>query len=188
MTTTCASLIERVRSPEDSAAWERFVRLYAPLVRRWGRQAGLDDEDAADLVQEVMASLVRSLPQFELDPSGGFRRWLKTVTLNKWRDWVRRRSLPQSTQSSDSFVEAAVPDHVDSLADADYRQYLIRRALVVMKRDFKPETWQACWEVAAVGRSVEEVARELGMTTGAVHAAKFRVLLRLRQELAGLLD
>ena len=32
------------------------------------------------------------------------------------------------------------------------------------------------------------VAAELGLTAGAVYAAKFRVLDRLRQELRGLLD
>jgi DNA-directed RNA polymerase specialized sigma24 family protein len=38
------------------------------------------------------------------------------------------------------------------------------------------------------GKSAAEVASALGMTPGAVRAAKFRVLSRLRRELAGLLD
>ena len=38
------------------------------------------------------------------------------------------------------------------------------------------------------GKAAAEVAGELGLTTGAVRAAKFRVLSRLRQELSGLVE
>jgi RNA polymerase sigma-70 factor (ECF subfamily) len=58
----------------------------------------------------------------------------------------------------------------------------------VMKADFQPSTWQACWEHVARGRPVEEVAAELGITEKAVYLAKARVLRRLREELEGLWD
>jgi RNA polymerase sigma-70 factor (ECF subfamily) len=38
------------------------------------------------------------------------------------------------------------------------------------------------------GRPAADVARELGMTAHAVYLAKARVLRRLREEVAGLLD
>jgi RNA polymerase sigma-70 factor (ECF subfamily) len=188
MLTTSASLLARVQHAEDRQAWTRFVQLYTPLIYRWGRHAGLNDADAADLVQEVLLALVKALPRFELNPAGGFRKWLKTVTLNKWRDWARRRALPTSAFAPQVDRSPTVPDHADQLADADYRAYLLGRALDVMRKDFQPATWRACWEVVANGRRAEDVARELGVTTGAVHAARFRVMVRLRQELDGLLD
>ena len=64
----------------------------------------------------------------------------------------------------------------------------MRRALELMQADFQPTTWKACWEYAVQGRPAEEVARELDTTVAVVYAAKSRVLRRLRQELAGLLD
>jgi RNA polymerase sigma-70 factor (ECF subfamily) len=57
-----------------------------------------------------------------------------------------------------------------------------------MEAEFQPTTWKACWEIVVAGRSPEEVAAELGITTNAVYVAKSRVLRRLRQELHGLLD
>jgi RNA polymerase sigma-70 factor (ECF subfamily) len=51
-----------------------------------------------------------------------------------------------------------------------------------------PATWKACWEVAAYGQPAAEVAQELGLTVGAVHAARARVLARLRQELGPMMD
>jgi RNA polymerase sigma-70 factor (ECF subfamily) len=60
--------------------------------------------------------------------------------------------------------------------------------LEVMRAEFEPSTWKACWECVVEGRSAADVGRELGLSPGAVRAAKFRVLCRLRRELDGLLD
>ena len=68
-------------------------------------------------------------------------------------------------------------------------QHVAARALLVMKRDFEPATWKACWEVIVSGRPAAEIAAELGLSVAAVYAARYRVLHRLRQEiLQGLLD
>jgi RNA polymerase sigma-70 factor (ECF subfamily) len=40
------------------------VDLYAPLLYHGARSAGLQDQHAADLVQEVFALLLRKLPEF----------------------------------------------------------------------------------------------------------------------------
>ena len=87
---TPASLLERLRRPTDEAAWDRFVRLYTPLIYTWARRAGLQSADAADLVKEVLTTLVRTLPEFTYQKQQSFRAWLRTVTLNKWRDRCRR--------------------------------------------------------------------------------------------------
>jgi RNA polymerase sigma-70 factor, ECF subfamily len=57
-----------------------------------------------------------------------------------------------------------------------------------VQADFQPATWKAFWEQVVVGRPAKEVAAELRMSTGAAYAAKFRVVDRLRQDLAGMLD
>ncbi len=49
---TPASLLERLRQPSQEQAWARLVELYTPLLFRWARRAGLQTQDAADLVQE----------------------------------------------------------------------------------------------------------------------------------------
>src|SRR5262245_12269925 len=52
-----SSLLERLRQPFDPEPWTRFVSLYAPLIYSWGRRAGLQQQDAADLAQEVFLTL-----------------------------------------------------------------------------------------------------------------------------------
>jgi RNA polymerase sigma-70 factor (ECF subfamily) len=65
MLSTPITLLERLRRRDDAAAWAQFVRLYTPLLWSWARRAGLSKDDAADLLQDVFATLVRELPAFE---------------------------------------------------------------------------------------------------------------------------
>lgn len=183
---TPASLLERLRRPSDAEAWGRFVRLYTPLLYHWAHRAGLRDQDAADLIQDVFTLLVEKLPDFTYDPGKSFRGWLRTVTLNKWRERSRRAALPCQANAALDALPAAEPE--EAFWEAEYRQHLVGEALRLMKAHFQPLTWKACWEHVVSGKSAPEVAAELGLTAGAVRAAKVRVLTRLRRELAGLLD
>jgi RNA polymerase sigma-70 factor (ECF subfamily) len=183
MLTTSVRLLERVRDANDQAAWSRFSALYGPLMYRWAANLGLQGADAADLVQDVFVQLLRVLPQFEYDRGGTFRGWLRTLLVNRWRD---RRPAPPVLEPEE--IPAAAPDPAQAVADEDDRQFLAGRALQLMQTDFQPATWKACWETVVEGRSVADVAAELEMTPAAVYIARSRVLRRLRQELAGLLD
>src|SRR5215471_17178576 len=93
MASTPVSLLERLRRPDDVAAWSRFVRLYAPLLFDWARGTGLQEADAADLVQDVFGVLVEQMPHFQYRPGGSFRAWLRTVLLNRWRELQRKRRV-----------------------------------------------------------------------------------------------
>ncbi len=184
---TPASLLERLRQPAPEPAWTRFVQLYTPLLLHWARRLGLRDSDASDLVQDVLTQFVRKLPQFSYDPQKSFRAWLRTVTLNCWRNRLRRAQLPREPNPPD-VGDLPGPDGSDVLGEAEYRQWLVGRALELMQAEFQPSTWKACWECIVNDRPAAEVATELGISVGAVYMAKSRVLSRLRQELTGLLD
>jgi len=186
MTRTPASLLQRLREANAPEAWERLVLLYTPLIYTWARQAGLQESDAADLVQDVFVTLVQTLPSFDYDRRKSFRRWLRTITLNKWRDRQKKRQ-PATGDPAILQEELSAPDE-EQFWEVDYRKQLVQRALSIMSRDFQPATWKAFWEQVVEGRPAAEVAAELGLTIGAAYAAKFRVLNRLRQEMAGMLD
>jgi RNA polymerase sigma-70 factor (ECF subfamily) len=188
MTTTPASLLDRLRQPFDPEAWARFVALYTPLIYSWGRRVGLQDQDASDLVQDVFVTLLQVLPTFSYDRHRSFRRWLRTITLNKWRNTRKRwQETIMRGKGEDLDLEAGA-DGVEALWEAEYQQHLAGQALRIMRADFQETTWKACWETVAAGRPAAEVAAELGLTVGAVYAAKFRVLDRLRRELHGMLE
>lgn len=90
MLTTPPSLLERLRHSPERTAWERFVEMYTPMFFAWVGRLGVRGHDAADLVQDLFVVLVEKLPQFPYDQQKSFRAWLRTVLLNRWRNWQRR--------------------------------------------------------------------------------------------------
>ena len=185
---TPASLLERLHQPNPQEAWERLVLLYTPLIYSWARQAGLAEGDAADLVQDVFVTLLQALPNFQYDRRKSFRRWLRTVTLNKWREQCRRRERSPVREGLLVGEDQLPAAELEQFWEGEYRQQLVGRALAIMSRDFQPATWKAFWEQVVEERPAAEVAAELGLTVRAAYAAKLRVLDRLRQEMAGMLD
>ncbi|MBI1915564.1 MAG: sigma-70 family RNA polymerase sigma factor [Planctomycetes bacterium] len=188
ITITPVSLLERLRQPADRAAWDRLVELYTPLLCDWTRRLGLQESDAADLVQDVFTILVQKLPEFTYDRHKSFRGWLWTVTVNKCREMQRRRTARARSADTAALGAVSVPDTTEAIDEAEYRQYLVRRAMELMRSEFQPASWQAFWECVVNERPAAEVAGELGLSENAVYLAKGRVLRRLRRELEGLLD
>jgi len=188
MDSTSASLLRRLQQPHEQAAWQRFVDLYAPLIFHWGRNHGLTTADASDLTQDVLATLIDKLPEFQYDPSRRFRGWLRTITVNRANDLHRRNAARPVTGLDETAQHVSVASDVDLFAEQEYRRHLIRRALRVMQSEFQEETWQACWRVVVDEEPVPEVAQSLGISPNAVRVAKCRVLKRLREELRGLLE
>jgi RNA polymerase sigma-70 factor (ECF subfamily) len=188
METTPASLLEQLRRPRDQKAWNRLVQLYTPLLYAAARRLGLQDADAADLVQNVFLVLVHKLPEFRYDHDKSFRAWLRTILLNKWRESKRRCSLAPVQATEAALARLTGPDLADLFAETEYRHHVVHRALRLMQTEFEPATWKACWQCVVAGRPAADVAGELGLSVNAVYLAKSRVLRRLHQDLAGLLD
>jgi RNA polymerase sigma-70 factor (ECF subfamily) len=176
------------RAEATAAAWAEFVELYTPVLYSWASRLGLQRADAADLVQDVFVILVRKLPDFDYDSRKSFRAWLRTVFMNRWRDRQKRAAVVSQQTGHPALDEADDSGEIPEFEEAEYRELLVRRALEMMQREFRPATWKACWEQVVQGRSPAEVAAELGLSVNAVYVARSRVLRRLREYLEELLD
>ena len=190
MQTTSLTLLERVRQPDDQSAWNRFVSLYTPLLFAFARRAGMNDNDAADVVQDVFLVLMAELPGFEYDVARkNFRGWLKTITVNKCRERKRRRVLATARGGDDGGLSDVVDDAaVEAFWDGEYRELLLGQILQSVRTQFEPDSWQAFWEHFVLGRDAAAVGQEQSLTPGAVYAATSRILRRLRREADGLLE
>jgi RNA polymerase sigma factor (sigma-70 family) len=191
---TSASLLERLRTGPDDAAWKRLVDLYTPLLRGWLRRHLVPHADVDDLVQEVMAVLVRELPNFQYDRRRGtFRSWLRTITVNRLKMfWRTRNTRPLATGDSDLLRKLAeLEDPRSSLSqlwDQEHDRHVANRLLELIAGEFEGPSWQAFHRLTIDGDKPAAVATELGLSLNAVYLAKHRILRRLRQEIAGLTD
>lgn len=193
-TGTSRSLLEQVRA-EDEGAWDRLVKLYAPLVFHWCRRFDLQEQDIADIFQEVFLSVSKHIGDFRKERAGDtFRGWLRTITRNKVLDHFRKLGRePGGTGGTDALTRLAdlpapATAEEDSVAEARAERSLFFRGLDLIRAEFEDRTWQAFWRTTVDSRAPKEVAAELAMSPGAVRVAKCRVLQRLREELGDLLD
>lgn len=192
MHTTSVSLLVKLRDPGDHLAWERFVQIYTPLMRSWLLRQRVQPHDLDDLLQTLMVKLVQKLPEFEYDPSKSFRSWLRRILQNDFVQMLReRREIALGGDGTDDSAHGAWGDRAVEPEDfwaQEYARMVVTQALPIMREHFAEKTWRACWMTTVEDRSAAEVAAELGLSVGSVHVAKHRVLQRLREELAGLLD
>ena len=192
---TRVTLLTRLRDGQDSGAWREFFDLYGPVVYRFARNRGLQDADAADLMQDVLRSVSRNAHRMEYDPKRGtFRGWLYTVTRNKIYNFLsRQKNRPRASGDSDAYERLqAAPAREEDGPDADwereYQQRLTDRAMDLVKGEFQTATWQAFWGTAVEGKPASEVGTGLKMSPGAVYVAKSRVLARLRDAVRKMID
>lgn len=185
MHTTNVSLLLKLRSRSNAAAWSHFVQLYAPLVHDWIGVLGIDEPDRSDVVQEVFIVLLGKLSTFQYDHQQSFRGWMRTITLNKCRDLLRARRRVTEPVLMEQ-IERASRDDSNFLTQREYRRSLAARALTIMRQHFSDTTWRACWLSVAEDLSAKEIAATLGISENAVYLSRARVLKRLRAELDGL--
>jgi len=186
--TTRPSLLIRIRDARDKEAWRQFVRVYGPVVYRYGRKRGLQDADAADLTQEVLRAVTVAAGRLDYDPRrGSFRGWLFTVAHHKLHDFLARQKR-QCQGSGDSGGEALLqeqpaPAEDEALWDHEYERRLFAWAAEQVRGSSHSLTWQAFWQTAVESKSGKEVADALGMTVAAVYLAKSRVMARLKEHI-----
>jgi RNA polymerase sigma-70 factor (ECF subfamily) len=185
---TRPSLLVRIRDPHDTESWKTFVSVYSPVVYRFCRSRGLQDADAEDVTQEVLAEVAKSIGAFRYQPQRGrFRDWLWTVT---------RRMLGRFSKKRAGAVPGLPDEELDRVAtgaaDAewtdDFNAQVLRTALDNVRPHFEAHTWRAFELTWLENRPAAQAAAELGMVIDAVYLAKSRVLKRLEQEFRELVD
>src|SRR5262245_48333359 len=96
-----STLLARIRL-QDEEAWRRLVQLFHPLVIGWCRRAGVQDQDAADVAQEVFRAVATDPGRFRRDNGrNSFRGWLHGITQRQLlAHWRRQRKQPRATGGS----------------------------------------------------------------------------------------
>jgi RNA polymerase sigma factor (sigma-70 family) len=189
---THRSLLVRVRDPKDGESWKLFVELYTPPVMRYCRLRGLQDADVADVAQDVMAQVARSMHTFNYNPERGrFRDWLGTITRRRVNRFLMNEKIGTAGTGGEEMANA-IANLAAIEADAEwtieFNAQILHTALDRIRPFFGAITWQAFACVWLDNQTAAETATRLNLTLRAVYVAKSKVLRRLEQEVMELAE
>ena len=155
----------------------------ADLYRFIRRYVGAEAE-AHDVLQEAYASAWLAMRRY--DPARPFDVWLRSIALNKCRDWSRRRSVRRvvrGVMGLDAPEATAVGEDApmpEARLDDQRRAQDLQHALSELPDALKAPLLLATLE----GRSHAEVASILGITPKAVETRIARARKKLVDALA----
>jgi len=197
---TRSSLLNRLKAGDDPASWREFYDLYGPLVRGFAMKAGLREDEAEEVVQEVAISVTRYLPGFVYDPSVcSFKTWLLNLSAWRIKNQIRQRQRHPSTSDAPAAPAAMADDQtsqgpsVNQIPDPDlpdfgaewdreYDRHLFEKALERVRKKLDPKIYQIFDLYVLKEQPALEVARTLGVNIARVYLAKHRVQRLLRKE------
>jgi RNA polymerase sigma-70 factor (ECF subfamily) len=189
---TSLSLLDRLVGAPGEADWRQLLDLYQPLLRAWAVRGGVAGADADDLIQEVLLVVFREVGGFERRGPGAFRAWLRAILARRVRDHFRgrtRRPTAAGGGAAWQLDELESPhSELSRLWDREHDEHVAAGLLRRIRPDFATGTWQAFVRHVLEGEPADRVAAELALSVNSVLLAKSRILKRLREELAGLVD
>ena len=179
-----ADLIRRCRDG-DQAAWESLVDRYQRLIFTIPRRAGLSDEQATDVFQEVFLTLFEKIDAIEQPER--IRSWI--VTTAKYKTWAVVRGVKGLySPATDAEMEMEMANIADTSALADdvlielEEQHMIRTALAKLE--------DRCRQILSMiylsepAASYVEVAAAIGVGEKSISPLRSRCLKKLKDILS----
>jgi RNA polymerase sigma-70 factor, ECF subfamily len=165
------------RRMDAATSFEALVRTYAPEIESFLRRLCGNRHDAEELAQDVFVKAYRKIDT--LREAAAARRWLFTIAVNRFNDWVtpRKRRAMAAAESIDETAPPRSPErspaeHVAAdelsrwLTDAVARLPERQRSVVLL--------------FMARGFDYGEIAGALGISSDAVKMSLFHAREKLR--------
>ena len=202
---TRPSLLNRLKSGDDTQSWQEFYKIYGGLIRHFAGKAGLTVDEAEEVVQETAIGVARRLPEFVYDPKVcRFKTWL--LNLVRWRiqDQIRKRQRHQrefdppaaapggnsakcrnddsGTATVERIADSTVPEF-GAEWDAAWEKNLLDRAIERARERIDERRFQVFDLCVRKNWPVADVAKTLGISAARVYLIKHRVSASLKKEI-----
>jgi RNA polymerase sigma factor (sigma-70 family) len=178
METTDKQLLLACRRGEESA-WEALVDRYQRLIYAIPRRAGLDDDSAAEIFQEVFTTLFEKLNH--IDDPDRLQAWLVTTAKRKtWRLISKDRRFARSDDPDDEDELAAIPDNLPLTDEQLIRleeQHRVR--LAVASLDDRCRKLLTLLFYTSEPPAYAEIAQSLGTSEGSIGPTRARCLQKM---------
>jgi RNA polymerase sigma factor (sigma-70 family) len=184
---TRSSLLEAIKDPENSLAWQRFSDLYAGIIRNAARRAGLREDEIEDVVQIVLIEVSNKIRNFDYDRSKGkFRGWLCTLAARRAIDKFRKRQRAEEKMSHRhpadnrkttlmNREEDMDESGVERFMDKEWKRAFYDLTLQGVRKRVTADQFQLYDAYVLKEWSVEKVSKTFGVTPNQIYIAKTRV-------------
>ncbi len=141
------------------------------------------ERDVADVTQQLLAAIAHSVEGWQDDGNpASFRRWLHRVARNVVIKFLTRERRQVCGRGGTDFCDLVqhVPEKPNENQLRAYEHELVVWAARQVHDEFQETSWKAFWETLVAGRTVDDVARELGVTPGSIYMSRSRIMARIR--------
>jgi RNA polymerase sigma-70 factor (ECF subfamily) len=156
------------------------------MIFDFSRSRGLQEQDAAEVMQESLLQIAKSIQDFEYQPERGrFRGWVGSIVRSKLIEFHRKQSRQPKLQD-------ATLDNISASTDGAWNEvwldHVVEAALSRVEIRLASQTWTAFRLVWLEHVDPSQVAIRLGRDVAWVYLAKSRGLRLLREEVSFLAD
>jgi RNA polymerase sigma-70 factor, ECF subfamily len=155
--------------------WSRHAPHIDMVVRRL---VGFDPDLAEDIAQEVWIQIFRALPSYRGDSQ--FSTWAHRIAVNRTLNALRRTKRLAA-------IEIAVEEDTASV-EMDTERSFIAASIEMAAAKLSPGARTVFVLHDVEGYTHEEIAQELGITSGGSKSQLFKARAKLRKLLAHLID
>jgi RNA polymerase sigma factor (sigma-70 family) len=186
---TRASLLARIKNPEDHSSWQDFFDTYWKLIYGVSIRNGLTAVEAQDVVQETMCAAMKHMPGFNYDRSiGTFKAWL--LNMVRWRiaDQFRKRAPVKNVPAGarvhglDELTNVADPHDFDAVWQEQWERAVFEAALLKTRRKVDPQKFQIFDLLINQHLSPAKVAESFHVSVEHVYLVKHRIAHEIKAE------
>lgn len=162
----------------DESAMRALWSAHAPRIDAVVRRLVGDPDQAADIAQEVWIQIFRALPSWRGDSQ--FSTWAHRIAVNRTLNALRSLRRVQ-------FAEVEIEEG-SATTNEDPDRSFVAESIAEAVRQLAPGARAVFVLHDVEGYTHEEIATELGITTGGSKSQLFKARAKLRRLLAHLVD
>jgi RNA polymerase sigma-70 factor (ECF subfamily) len=168
----------------DGAAYGILVDRFQRKIYRVAYAITRDETEADTITQDTFIQAYTHLGKFQ--GRSELETWLTRITINRSRDWLRRRkfvSLFSHDDDNDDRIYAIEPVDEQPDAERQFMSHQLRAAILRAERTLSSQQKIIFRLRHYENHSLEEIAELLGLRSGTVRAHLFRAIHKVRKEL-----
>lgn len=178
---THKTLLEKIQAG-DEISWQEFYERYSPIVLRGVASYGLSEQDAEEVLQDVMLKFFRNDLVTRYDAGKArFRTYFNQVIVSCIYDFLREKKKYSQEIRGEHIPDFPITSETENLFLEEWHKQMLEEALEQLRAQVKAETFLAFHLTVFLGKSIQDTADFLHLEPNMIYVARSRCIARLRE-------